>query len=66
MMLTAGSTETSPTHREENGMEYFDADRNTLDRAVRAVRARGHFDNRSAASVSSRFHIATVRKPLAA
>jgi hypothetical protein len=47
-------------------MEYFDADRNTLDRAVQAVRFRGRFVNRSAAPVSSRFHIATVHKPLAA
>jgi hypothetical protein len=47
-------------------MEYFDADRNTLDQAVQAVRSHGRFVNRSAALVSGRFHIATVRKPLAA
>jgi hypothetical protein len=47
-------------------MECFEAHRNTLDHAVRAVRSHGRFVNRSAALVSSRFHTATVRKPLAA
>jgi hypothetical protein len=50
-------------------MEDFEAHRNTLDGAVPAVRSRGNPAGRAcltdAAVVSDRFHIATVRRPLA-